>query len=65
MSKLQLILLLIQTTLTALSKVPVVGPDAVLASSLLTILQNALALYQAETGKPFDATLIPQETPVP
>lgn len=64
MSKLQLILLIIQTALTALSKVPVVGPEAADASVFLQIYQSAAALYQQETGQPFDVTKIPLETKV-
>ena len=64
-SKLQTILAIIQAALAALSTLPVVGPDAALASVFLGIFQNASALYTAETGLPFDITKIPQETPLP
>ena len=65
MSKIQTILLVIQTALSALSNLPVVGPEAALAAAFLKIYQNAAALYQAETGQPFDVTKIPLETKVP
>lgn len=64
MSKVQTILLVIQLALTALSKLPVVGADAALVATLLGIYQNAAALYQQETGQPFDVTKIPLETKV-
>jgi hypothetical protein len=64
-SKLQTILQIIQLALAGISTLPVVGPDAALASTFLKILTSGLSLYQAETGVPFDATLIPIETPVP
>jgi hypothetical protein len=58
------ILLIIQLTLSALQSVPVIGADAALAGVFVKILQAALAEYQTQTGKPFDATTIPQQTPV-
>lgn len=64
MSKLQTILTVIQLALGALSKLPVVGPEAALAAVFLQIYQNAAALYQAETGQPFDVTKIPLESKV-
>jgi hypothetical protein len=64
MSKIQSILSIIQAALGALSTLPVVGPGAELASVFLQIYQNATALYQAETGQPFDVTKIPIETKV-
>jgi hypothetical protein len=65
MSKIQTILLIIQTALAALANIPVVGPEAQLAAAFLKIYQNAAALYQSETGKPFDPLNIPLETKVP
>jgi hypothetical protein len=64
-SKLQTILQIIQFALAGLSAVPVVGPGAALAGAFIQIFQNASALYQAETGQPFDVTKIPLETKVP
>jgi hypothetical protein len=64
-SKVQTILLIIQTALSALSAIPGVGTDAAIVAALVKIFQNATALYQAETGQPFDATKIPIETKVP
>jgi hypothetical protein len=63
-TKLQTILQIIQFALTGLSAIPVIGPDAVLASAFLAIFQNAQALYQAESGQPFDVTKIPLESKV-
>jgi hypothetical protein len=42
----------------------VVGPGAELAAAFLKIYQNAAALYQQESGQPFDVTKIPLETKV-
>ena len=64
MSKLTNILAIINLALSALSKIPVVGADASLAAAILGILQAALAEYESQTGQPFDATKIPQQTPV-
>jgi hypothetical protein len=64
-SKLQTILSIIQSVLSVLSTLPVVGPGSELASVFLKIFQDASALYQAETGQPFDVTKIAPETPVP
>ena len=64
-SKLPLILSVIQAALSGLQAVPVVGEGAALASVFVGIFQNATALYQAETGQPFDVTKIPLEQPVP
>ncbi len=61
-SKVETIETIIQVSLTALSTVV---PGAALASTLFTILHNALSLYQQETGQPFDITKIPIEQPVP
>lgn len=61
-SKLQNILSILQSVLTALGTVV---PGTGLAAVLLGIFQNASSLYQQETGQPFDITKIPQETPVP
>lgn len=65
MSKLDQILQIIQIALGALSGLPVVGPASLLAGVFLAIFQKATALYQAESGLPFDISLIPMETPLP
>ena len=64
-SKLTLILAIIQAGLAGLSVVPIAGPFAELGAVFLGIFQNGTALYQAETGQPFDITKIPFEQPVP
>jgi hypothetical protein len=64
-SKLQTILQIIQAALAGLSAVPLIGPDAALASVFLGIFQSATSLYQTETGTPFDITKIPQEAKLP
>lgn len=64
-SKLQGILNLINLALRGLALVPgPVGAVDAVALAFYGILQNALTLYQQETGQPFDATKIPLETPV-
>ena len=64
-SKLSLILLILQTALNALGKIPVIGGDAALAAALIQIVQAGMAAYQAGAGLPLDLSLIPQEQPVP
>jgi hypothetical protein len=64
-SKLQTILAIINATLQGLTLVPVIGTGAQLGLVFETILQHALAAYQAEAGQPIDLTKIPIETPVP
>lgn len=61
-TKLQMILSIIQLALSGLGTVV---PGAALAGTFVTIFQKATALYQQETGQPFDVTKIPIETPVP
>jgi len=63
--KLPLILDLIQLALTGLQAVPVTAAGAALASVFLGIFQKASALWEQETGQPFDVTKIPLEQPVP
>lgn len=64
-SKLSVILLIIQAALNGLQAVPVTAAGAAIAQAFLGIFQGATALYQQETGQPFDVTKIPLETPVP
>jgi len=63
-SKLQTILNIINFALQGLALVPGLGAPIALEQALQRILMNALSAYQAETGKPFDITQIPLETPV-
>lgn len=64
-SKASLILLILETALNALGKVPVIGTDAALAAAFIQIIQAGVQAYQAESGLPLDLTKISQETPVP
>jgi hypothetical protein len=64
-SKEQLILQVIQLALAGLQAVPVTAAGAAIASVFLGIFQNATALFEQQTGLPFDVTKIPLETPVP
>lgn len=63
-SKVSLILEIIQLALTGLSVVPQTAEYAAIAQTFLGIFQNATAAYQAEVGQPFDVTKIPLEAPV-
>jgi hypothetical protein len=63
-SKLSNILEIINFALQALALIPGLGGPIALEQAIQRILMNALAAYQAETGKPFDITNIPLETPV-
>lgn len=64
-SKLQTILAIINAALQGLTLVPGLGGGAALGLVFETILQHALAAYQAEAGQPIDLTKIPLEAPVP
>jgi len=63
-SKLSNILEIINFSLQALALIPGLAGPIALEQAIQKILMNALAAYQAETGKPFDITNIPLETPV-
>ena len=63
-SKLSNILEIINFALQALALIPALAGPIALEQAIQRILMNALAAYQAETGKPFDITNIPIETPV-
>lgn len=58
------ILLIIQTTLSALGTIPAIGADAALGSVFVQILQSALTAYHSAAGVPLDITKLPLETPV-
>ena len=64
-SKLQNIVTIINFTLQGLSLIPGLSAPIALEQALQRILMNALAAYQAETGKPFNIQNIPLETLVP
>ena len=59
------ILNIIQIALTGLEALPLIGPEAALAATFTSILQNALSAYHAAAGAPLDLTKIPVELPVP
>ena len=63
-SKLSNILEIINFALQALALIPSLAGPIALEQAIQRILMNALAAYQAETGRPFDITNIPLETPV-
>lgn len=63
-SKVATILAIIDAALKGLSAVPIVGGPAALADIFVSIVQNGMAAYQAETGQPLDLSKIPLETPV-
>jgi hypothetical protein len=58
------LLQIIGTVLNVLANLPVIGPEAELASVFLTILQTAMAAVKQQTGQPIDLTKIPFEPPV-
>lgn len=64
-SRISVILMIIQAALAGLQAVPITAAGAAIAQAFLGIFQSATALYQQETGQPFDVTKIPLETPVP
>lgn len=64
-SKLDTILGIINLALQGLAAiVPGAAGAVALEQAFQRILTGGLRLYQAETGKPFDITLIPLEKPV-
>ncbi len=65
MSKTQLILVILQTALTGLAVVPGGAVASGAGLAFVQIIQNAVLVYQAETGQPLDLTKIPLETLVP
>jgi hypothetical protein len=60
-SKLPLIISIIQASSAALAAVE---PAAAIVPLLLSIYQKGAALYESETGKPFDISKIPFEAKV-
>jgi hypothetical protein len=50
--------------LNALTAIPGIGGDAVLASVFITIIQKAMNAYHAAAGVPLDLSKLPMETPV-
>jgi len=44
--------------------IPALAVPIAIEQGFQKILTNALAVYQAETGKPFDLTQIPLEKPI-
>jgi hypothetical protein len=64
-SKLQTILAIINAALQGLMLVPGLQLPAGVGLAFETILQHALAAYEAEAGQPLDLTKIPLESLVP
>lgn len=64
MTSLQSILQILSISLNALSVIPVVGPEAALAETFLSIIQKSMAAYQTASGQPLDLTKLPMEKPV-
>lgn len=65
LSKVSLILSIIQAALTGVALIPGGQLASALGETFLTIIQNGLTVYQQETGQPLDLTKIPLETPAP
>ena len=63
-SKVQSILNIINFALGGLAMIPALAVPIAIEQGFQKILTNALAVYQAETGKPFDLTQIPLEKPI-
>ena len=63
--KLSLILAILNAGLAGLAATPIGAVISTEAQAFAGIVSSAVALYQAETGKPIDLSLIPLETPVP
>jgi hypothetical protein len=63
-SKLQNILAIINLALQGLAAIPALTVPIAIEQAFQQILVNALAAFQAETGKPFDIQNIPLEKPV-
>jgi hypothetical protein len=64
-SKLNSILLIINSALAGLSMIPILSLPIQLEQVFQRLLVNSLSLYHAETGQPFDLTKISMEDPVP
>lgn len=61
-----LILTIIQAALQGLASLKgPVGADSAIANSFLTIIQNAMQVYEQSAGQPLDLTKIPIEAKVP
>jgi hypothetical protein len=58
-------LAILQIALAALATVPAIGADAALAAAFLSIIQKAMAGYEAAAGAPLDLSKLPIEAPVP
>jgi hypothetical protein len=58
------ILAIINFALQALALIPGAAGPIALEQAIQKILMNALAAFQAETGKPFSVANIPLEKPV-
>ena len=63
-TKLQNILAIINLALQGLAAIPALTVPIAIEQGFQRILMNALAVWQAETGKPFDISQIPLEKPV-
>jgi hypothetical protein len=63
-AKLQNIEAIILAALQGLSMIPVIGGTASLIGTFANILVKAQAVWQAETGQPYDLSKVPLEAPV-
>jgi hypothetical protein len=64
-STLSNILNILNTILPILASIPGLGLPIQIEQAFQKIFSNALAAYEAQTGKPLDLTLIPQEAQLP
>ena len=60
----KLFLEILQIALNTLASIPATAPASEIGDVLLTIIQKAMAGFQAASGGPLDLTKIPIETKV-
>lgn len=58
------ILAILSVALNALSTIPAIGADAVLANVFLTIIRSAMSAYESAAGAPLDLSKLPLEAQV-
>lgn len=64
MDKAQIFIEILQVALAALAVIPATAPEAAIGGALVTIIQKAMAGYQAAAGAPLDLTKLPIEAKV-
>ena len=64
-SKVTLILAILQAALAGVAVIPGGAAASLAGEAFLSIIQNAMLVYQQEVGQPLDITKLPLETQVP